>query len=108
LPGNLEPLVYSSHHQAVKQVGKGIEVTALSPDGKVVEGIAHSHYQNVFAVQFHPEVPSLYKNHQKLKFSPSDRPETLHSLMDRKSLMFHRKYWQHISSILNSNSKQIK
>jgi len=108
LPGNLEPLVYSSHHQAVKQVGKGIEVTALSPDGKVVEGIAHSHYPNVFAVQFHPEVPSLYKNHQKLKFSPSDRPETLHSLMDRKSLMFHRKYWQHISSILNSNSKQIK
>jgi len=106
LSKNLKPLVYSSHHQAVKEVGKDFQITALSPDGKVIEGIAHSEYPNVFAVQFHPEVPALYENRGELKFSPSDRPKTLHSMMSRKSIVFHRKYWRHISMVLQRNSIQ--
>jgi len=99
----LYPLGYSSHHQAVKTVGQGFEVTALSPDGKVIEGLAHTKYPNVFSVQFHPEVTSLYENRTPLKFSPDDKPETLHQMLDRKSIMFHKRYWKHISQIIREN-----
>lgn len=43
----------SSHHQAVKAVGKGLKVTAVSDDG-VVEGLEHDSLP-VITVQFHPE-----------------------------------------------------
>jgi putative glutamine amidotransferase len=101
----LRPLVYSSHHQSVKDVGEGFAVTALSHDGKVIEGIAHSKYPNVFAVQFHPEVSALYENRAEVKFNPEDKPETLHHMLGKKSLAFHRLYWKHISDVINSNFK---
>ncbi|MCK4750673.1 MAG: gamma-glutamyl-gamma-aminobutyrate hydrolase family protein, partial [Bacteroidales bacterium] len=34
-----DPLVLSSHHQAVEKLGTGLEVAALSMDGKIVEAI---------------------------------------------------------------------
>ena len=43
--------VNSSHHQAVKDPAPGIRITAHAPDG-VVEAYE---YENVLAVQFHPE-----------------------------------------------------
>lgn len=44
--------VMSSHHQAVKRVGKSLQVTAVSEDGIVeaIEGPSHT-----MAVQWHPE-----------------------------------------------------
>jgi putative glutamine amidotransferase len=101
----LQPIVYSSHHQSVKDVGEGFEVTALSYDGKVIEGLVHRKYPNVFAVQFHPEVSALYENRAKVKFSPEDKPETLHSMLGRKSLKFHKIYWKHISEVIDRNTK---
>jgi len=101
----LRPLVYSSHHQSVKDVGDGFEVTAVSHDGKVVEGLAHKKYHNVFAVQFHPEVSALYEDRAKVKFNPGDKPATLHHMLGRKSLAFHRLYWGHISDVINGNLK---
>lgn len=98
-----EPQVYSSHHQAVKDLGKGLSVTALSADGKIVEGLCHNLFPNVFAVQFHPEVSALYENRSEVKFAPEDEAVTLHRMMDRKSLRFHRKYWSHISEVISEN-----
>ena len=43
--------VNSSHHQAVKDPAPGINITAHAPDG-IVEAYE---YENVLAVQFHPE-----------------------------------------------------
>ena len=43
--------VNSSHHQAVKDPAPGIRITAYAPDG-IVEAYE---YENVLAVQFHPE-----------------------------------------------------
>jgi len=100
----LQPLVYSSHHQAVRELASGFEVIALSHDGKIIEGIASTVYPNVFAVQFHPEVSALYEDQSKVRFAPEDTPETLHSLLGRKSLKFHRKYWQHISDVIKVNA----
>lgn len=94
------PRIYSSHHQSPKDIAAGFEITAISPDGKIVEGLAHGRYPHVFAVQFHPEVPALYEDREKLIFAPDDKPSTMHKLIGRKSVSFHRKYWKHISEIV--------
>lgn len=46
--------VNSYHHQAVKDVGRGLRVVARAADG-VVEAIEASDGRSVLAVQFHPE-----------------------------------------------------
>ena len=45
--------VNSYHHQAVKDLGKGLKVTARSIEG-IIEGFEHESLP-VFGVQFHPE-----------------------------------------------------
>ncbi|TAN43673.1 MAG: gamma-glutamyl-gamma-aminobutyrate hydrolase family protein [Nitrospirae bacterium] len=46
--------VNSSHHQAIKTVGAGLEVFAASEDG-IVEGIIKKDYNFMVGVQWHPE-----------------------------------------------------
>jgi putative glutamine amidotransferase len=102
---SFHPRIYSSHHQAAEKIGKGLEVTALSPDGKIVEGLAHKRYPNVFAVQFHPEVPGLYEDLKPLKFNPDDQPMTYNDIIGKKSVRFHEEYWNYISYILKKAKK---
>jgi putative glutamine amidotransferase len=97
---NSVPLVCSSHHQAAEKLGKGMEITAFSPDGKIIEGLAHSHYPHVFAVQFHPEVPALHENREKRKFHPNDELHTYHEIIGKEGSEFHKKYWKYISKTL--------
>lgn len=52
--GARELEVNSLHHQAVKEVGAGLRVTARSPDG-MIEGIENNGKVWVVAVQWHPE-----------------------------------------------------
>ena len=46
--------VNSTHHQAVKDVGKGLEVCAFAPDG-LIEAIAGTKASWLLGVQWHPE-----------------------------------------------------
>lgn len=46
--------VNSAHHQAVKDVGPGVTVNAVAPDG-VIEGIEATDYRFCLGVQWHPE-----------------------------------------------------
>lgn len=46
--------VNSAHHQAVKDVGPGVTVNAVAPDG-VIEGIEAPGYRFCLGVQWHPE-----------------------------------------------------
>jgi putative glutamine amidotransferase len=46
--------VNSAHHQAAKEIGKGVVVDALAEDG-VIEGIEHPDYRFCLGVQWHPE-----------------------------------------------------
>jgi putative glutamine amidotransferase len=46
--------VNSSHHQAIKQVGRGFRVTAQAPDG-IVEGLEDPQLPFYLGVQWHPE-----------------------------------------------------
>ncbi len=104
IPKRWNPRVYSSHHQAIEKLGKGLEVTALSADGKIIEGVVHKKFPHVFAVQFHPEVSALYEDMFVRKFAPTDKPATYHNIIGKRSIKFHKKYWEYISTILN-NSK---
>ncbi|MCV3295824.1 MAG: gamma-glutamyl-gamma-aminobutyrate hydrolase family protein [Oenococcus sp.] len=49
-----EGFVNSRHHQAVKELGTGLKVTAKAPDG-VIEGIESLDSDQIIAVQWHPE-----------------------------------------------------
>jgi len=46
--------VNSSHHQAIRNVGSGLRVTAHAPDG-IVEGIEDPRHPFYLGVQWHPE-----------------------------------------------------
>ena len=51
--------VNSFHHQAVDKLGQGLKKTAYSPDG-IMEGFESTEYDNVWAVQWHPEIMFKY------------------------------------------------
>lgn len=108
VPKRWEPRVYSSHHQAADKLGKGMEVIAFSPDGKIVEGLAHLTYPNVFAVQFHPEVPALYEDMYVRKFHPEDEPMSYNDIIGKQSVKFHQRYWEHISDVIRKAKKRNK
>jgi putative glutamine amidotransferase len=105
---SLRPLVLSAHHQSIDELGKNLIVTATSMDGHVIEGIQHRLYQNVFAVQFHPEVPALYKEGKKLKFAPTDSPKSYFEFFSPEDRDFHRKYWETISKAIKASIKAEK
>ncbi|WP_265415853.1 gamma-glutamyl-gamma-aminobutyrate hydrolase family protein [Jeotgalibaca ciconiae] len=48
-----EMMVNSFHHQAIKVVGKGLNVVAKSPDG-IIEAV-EAKDADVLAIQWHPE-----------------------------------------------------
>jgi len=101
---SFQPLVRSSHHQALARIGKDFEVTATSLDGKVVEALAHTRYKNVIGVQFHPEYLSLYDpQYPGGKYAPQDTAliTRYQLLKDNGSLDFHYTFWQHFSGLFN-------
>jgi putative glutamine amidotransferase len=48
------PTVNSWHHQAIQKVGRGLVVTAESPDG-LIEGVELPDHRFMIGVQWHPE-----------------------------------------------------
>jgi len=89
-----QPYIYSSHHQAVKKLGQGFQISASSMDGRVIEAIAHTKYPHVFGVQFHPEVLDIYKGSKDYKITPESEPVSLRKLIkEKESHGFHLKFW---------------
>lgn len=52
--GDTQTQVNSSHHQAIKDLGSGVVINAVAPDG-VIEGIEVPHKRFCVGVQWHPE-----------------------------------------------------
>ena len=100
-----DPLVLSSHHQAIDNPGPEWEVIATSMDGRIIEAIHHTRYPNVLGVQFHPEKPGL--------FDPSiEHPVTCDStinfreaIADSESFRFHVAFWEQLGHLLKDNRK---
>ena len=55
--GEKEISTNSSHHQAVKDIGKNLKITAKASDG-IIEAIEHEEHPFCVAVQWHPEFAS--------------------------------------------------
>ncbi len=53
--GGFDVQINTSHHQAVRDMGRGLHVAAVAPDG-VIEAIEHEPHKHwVVGVQWHPE-----------------------------------------------------
>ncbi|HEY7166860.1 MAG TPA: gamma-glutamyl-gamma-aminobutyrate hydrolase family protein [Candidatus Binatia bacterium] len=64
--GNDRLEVNTTHHQAVKKLGKGLVVNAVAPDG-LTEGIESTEHDFVIGVQWHPEALSSRREaHQRI------------------------------------------
>jgi putative glutamine amidotransferase len=90
------PLICSSHHQAVDDLGKGMKVCATTLDEQIIEAIQHKKYKNVLGIQFHPEFPLLWDPEASFLFSPKDEKEfiPLETLKNSPpSFSFHKKIW---------------
>lgn len=95
-----EPLVLSSHHQALEKLGKGWKITATSMDGKIPEAIEHIRYPHVFGVQFHPEKPGLFDPGIIHPQTCSSTISFQEAIKGTDSYAFHLAYWKYLSEIL--------
>lgn len=94
---SLNPMVASVHHQSVKDVGKDFEIVATSMDGKVVEALQHNRFKNVYGIQFHPELMSLYDEEFEFIVSPK---QTV--VLNDDTYIFLQQFWQNFSERLSN------
>lgn len=97
------PFILTSHHQAIKKIGKNLAVIATSLDGKIIEAVAHKTYKNVLGVQFHPEPYTLYLKGRYYKMKPGDTMSfnlRLFLKNNPPSMKFHLNLWQWFSKSL--------
>ncbi|MDR1309960.1 MAG: gamma-glutamyl-gamma-aminobutyrate hydrolase family protein, partial [Deltaproteobacteria bacterium] len=66
--GRTELMVNSGHHQAARNVARGLAATGRSPDG-VVEVLEYPGYPWAVAVQWHPEALAAHDAQAKALFS---------------------------------------
>lgn len=98
---NPEPVVYSSHHQSIEDLGDNYRVIATSMDKNIIEGIEHMKFPHVIGLQFHPEKYHLYSDEALYKFSPDDEIQSLTTrLNESNSYDFHIELWKEISKML--------
>ncbi len=67
------PYIISSHHQAVKRLGKGMRVIATSLDGRIVEAIEHTRFPNVLGIQFHTDFTILWDSEKMVRICPEEK-----------------------------------
>jgi putative glutamine amidotransferase len=60
--------VNTTHHQAIKRLGKGLVVNAIAEDG-LIEGIEGSCHSFILGLQWHPERLAVESRHQRRIFS---------------------------------------
>lgn len=66
--GRRDLKVNTSHHQAIKQLGRGLVVTARAGDG-IIEGIESIEHRFIIGVQWHPEALAPRQKLQRRLFS---------------------------------------
>jgi putative glutamine amidotransferase len=90
------PYVLTSHHQAIKTLGKGLRTVATSMDGKIIEAIEHEVFKNVLGVQFHPEYYPLYQKGRFFRKGPGQSLNfNLRAFLVNHppSMIFHHRLW---------------
>jgi len=103
---NDSPYILTSHHQALKDLGKDLKVIATSLDSKIIEAVEHTKYKNVLGIQFHPEPYSLYmkgKYYKKAPGQPLDYNLRFFLEDNPPSMKFHKQIWQWFSQVLKES-----
>jgi len=100
------PIVLSSHHQAIEELGLGWQVAATSMDEKIIEAIAHEEFPHVFGVQFHPEKPGLFDPSIEHRQSCDSTINFQEAIENSDSYIFHIAYWKQVGAILQKNRKR--
>lgn len=99
---NLNPTVYSNHHQAIEKLGQNLKIIATSVDGKIIEAITHQKYPNVLGIQFHPEGKYLHDKEIKYRIKPTDELISGKQILENdSSYIFHLALWKMFSDKLN-------
>ncbi len=99
---NLNPLIYSNHHQAIEKLGYNLETIATSIDGKIIEAITHKKYSNILGIQFHPEGTYLHNDEIKYRKTPDDKLKSgKEILLEKKSYQFHLEFWKTFGNKMN-------
>jgi putative glutamine amidotransferase len=98
--GRNDPLVLSSHHQALERLGAGWKVSASSVDGKIIEAMEHEFFPHVAGVQFHPEKPGLFEPSVIHPKSCNELINFREVIRDTDSYDFHKAYWNYLGAIL--------
>jgi len=75
--GQAHAEVNTTHHQAVKSLGRGLIVNAIAGDG-IIEGIESTAHSFVIGVQWHPEVLAPRDNRQRRIFTALVAQATRH------------------------------
>ncbi len=98
--GNQPVRVVSVHHQALKKLGQGLDILALSLDGRVIEAIRHKTYPGLLGIQFHPENTAQW-NPDALyqKTSDATDPNYLETWFrnDPEAQAFNTNLWDYVS-----------
>ena len=96
----LMPHVLSSHHQALKKIGKGWVVTAWCMDGLVAEAIEHNKYPNVIGIQFHPEIINLYTE-ESMRVIPGEATgySFFQTYPGAEGEDFHKNFWRYMGNL---------
>ena len=100
-----DPLVLSSHHQAIDNPGPEWEVIATSMDGRIIEAIHHTRYPNVLGVQFHPEKPGLFDPSIEHPVNCDSTINFGEAIADSESYRFHLAFWKQLGNLLKDNRK---
>lgn len=89
------PMVASVHHQSVKKAGKDYKIIATSEDKKVVEAIQHEKYKNVYGIQFHTDILSLYDENMIFRIAPNRTIQ-----LNKDDRLFHINFWKNFGKRL--------
>lgn len=103
IPARTNPLVLSSHHQAIDLPGPDWEVVATSMDGRVIEAIHHTRYPRVLGIQFHPEKPGLFDPSIEHPQSCGSTINFKKAIANSKSYDFHVAFWKQLGLFLQNN-----
>jgi putative glutamine amidotransferase len=98
-----DPLVLSSHHQAIDKPGMGWYVAATSMDGKIIEAIQHTSYPNVRGIQFHPEKPGLFDPSVRHPLDCKNSASFNDTIENSDSYEFHVAFWKQLEKQLQNN-----
>ncbi|MFO8234571.1 MAG: gamma-glutamyl-gamma-aminobutyrate hydrolase family protein [Bacteroidales bacterium] len=103
LSDNANPWIYSNHHQCIDELGQNYAVIAHSMDNNIIEAFRHNKYENVIAVQFHPEAMLLYNDDIEFRIQPGDQLQKGKNILEEKnSMKFHKAYWKDFSERFNA------